>query len=911
MATTASEAQHTLARTRGLHSRLHLLILATLLPLLVIGALAIWNAARDYRHSSEQRLQETATALARGVDQGIEDNVNQLRLLSLLAPQLQETAPELQAWARENPDIRLIQDDSEQARTLPSGLLYDARREGKAQVSDLFTNASTNTPEVAIALPFSDTGSTRVLTMVQPSNRLIASIMGTGSDQQLLAAVVDNNGIIAARSLSPERYIGKPVPDWDVLQRRSGQHGLIDASSKEGTPVIFAFHRLQAAPGWTLVVGEPQQSFQARWQQPLLGIIFGGIVAAVIALLWANAIARSILLPIRALAQRSHSVADNVAALPDPQPSSIREVRSLQTSLSGTVDALKRSADEARDLARDLKASEQRYRAVAEAGALVLWQSDRNGTVLSATGWRELTGQPDDHALGKGWLRRVNEDDLTQIEIALEQSFTATKAASLDVEFRVLDLYGKWRWLRARGARIGHSLSSWAGVLEDVDARRQAQARIAYLAQHDPLTSLPNRNMLFEKLDQALIAARRGHHSALLLLDLDRFKDVNDSLGHPTGDRLLQEVAQRILGCVRGNDLVARLGGDEFAILMASESRMPESAASLAARLVEELGRSVELENHQFAISTSIGIVLIDNQASAADTLMRNADLALYRAKDEGRSCYRFFEAEMDTRMQRRRQLETELRAALQQQQFELHYQPLVDLRLRQVSGFEALLRWNHPQRGLLEPSEFLALAEDIGMMLPLGAWVLRQAALDASQWPEQMKIAVNLSVSQLAQPNLAEGVEQVLAATGLAPARLELEITENALIANIEAASAQLLQLKMAGVSIVMDDFGTGYSSLGYLRAFPFDKVKIDKSFVRDLGEQSQGSAIIGAVSHLCEKLGIATTIEGVETQAQLAQLKKEHCAEGQGYVFGRPMPLARVDDFIREWPARWNADV
>lgn len=911
MATTASATLDQLPRTRGLHSRLHLLILATLLPLLVIGAIAVWNAARDYRHGSEQRLQETAAALARAVDQGIEDNVNQLRLLSLLAPQLRETAPQLRAWARENPDIRLIQDDSEQARALPPGLLDDARRDDKVKISDLFTNAITSTPEVAIALPFGDADEVRVLTMVQPSNRLIASIMATGNDQQLLAAVVDNNGVIAARSLSPERYIGKRVPDWRVLQRSGGKHGLFDASSNEGTPVIFAFHRLQAAPGWTLVVGEPQQSFQARWQQPLLGIIFGGIVAALIALLWANAIARSILLPIRALAQRSNRVADNIAALPDPQPSRIREVRSLQSSLSGTVDALKRSADEARDLARDLKASEQRYRAVAEAGALVLWQSDRNGTVLSATGWRELTGQPDDHALGKGWLRRVNEDDLPQIEIALEQSFTATNAASLDVEFRVLDLYGKWRWLRARGARFGHSLNSWAGVLEDVDARRQAQARIAYLAQHDPLTALPNRSVLFEKLDQALITAHRGHHSALLLLDLDRFKEVNDSLGHPTGDRLLQEVAQRILGCVRGNDLVARLGGDEFAILMAPESRMPEAASALAARLVDELGRSIELENHQFAISTSIGIVLIDNQASAADTLMRNADLALYRAKDEGRSCYRFFEAEMDTRMQRRRQLETELRAALQQQQFELHYQPLVDLRLRQVTGFEALLRWNHPQRGLLEPSEFLSLAEDIGMMLPLGAWVLRQAAQDASQWPQQMKVAVNLSVSQLAQPTLAEGVEQVLAATGLAPARLELEITENALIANIEAASAQLLRLKKAGVSIVMDDFGTGYSSLGYLRAFPFDKVKIDKSFVRDLGEQSQGSAIIGAVSHLCEKLGISTTIEGVETQAQLDQLKEEHCAEGQGYVFGRPMPLAKVEDFILQWPARWNTDV
>lgn len=910
MATTASATLDPLPRTRGLYSRLHLLILATLLPLLVIGAFAVWNAARDYRQSSEQRLQETAAALARGVDQGIEDNINQLRLLSLLAPQLQETAPELQAWARQNPDIRLIQDDSADARTLPSDLLYDARREGKVQVSDLFTNIDSKAPEVAIALPFDAAGSTRVLTLVQPSNRLIASITGAGSDQHLLAAVVDSNGVIAARSLSPERYIGKRVPDWQILERRGGEQGLIDANSTEGTPVIFAYHRLRAAPGWALVVGEPQQSFQARWQQPLLGIIFGGIVAAVIALLCAHAIARSILLPIRSLAQRSHSIVANMQAPPDPQPSSIREVRSLQSSLSGTVDVLKKSADEARELARDLKASEQRYRAVAEAGALVLWQSDRNGTVLSATGWRELTGQPDDQALGKGWLRRVNEDDLAQIEIALEQSFTAATSTPLDVEFRVLDLHGKWRWLRARGARIGHSQSSWAGVLEDVDARRQAQARIAYLAQHDPLTGLPNRAVLFEKLEHALIAAHRGHRSALLLLDLDRFKEVNDSLGHPSGDRLLQEVAQRILGCVRGNDLVGRLGGDEFAVLMAPESRAPEAASTLAARLVEELGRSIELDGHQFAISTSIGIVLIDNQSTAADTLMRNADLALYRAKDEGRGCYRFFEAEMDTRMQRRRQLETELRTALQQQQFELHYQPLVDLRERSVVGFEALLRWNHPQRGLLEPIHFLGLAEDIGMMVALGDWVLRQAAHDACQWPEQMKVAVNLSVSQLAQSNLAEAVEQALAATGLAPSRLELEITENALIANIQAASAHLLRLKMAGVSIVMDDFGTGYSSLGYLRAFPFDKVKIDKSFIRDLGEQSQGSAIIGAVSHLCAKLGITSTIEGVETQAQLAQLKEEHCAEGQGYVFGRPMPLAQVDDFIRDWPLHWNSD-
>ena len=907
MSISAAPVPQQTERLRSLHSRLHLLILAALLPLLVIGAFAVWTAARDYRQNSEQRLQETATALARGVDQGVEDNINQLRLLSVLAPEAQASAPQLQRWVADNPDITLIADDSAQALALPPTLLREARRTGKVQVSNLFSRADTATPEVAIALPFQDSdGRSHVLAMVHPSNRLINTVLRSGSDQSLLVAVVDGNGVIAARSRSPERYIGKPVPDWDALQRAGGRSGLFNASTKEGQKVIFAFNLLQAAPGWALVVGEPQQSFQARWQRPLLGIILGGVLAAVIALFSANAVARGILLPIRALAQRGRSVVANDVPSAEMPTSTIREVRSLQDSLNDTVNALKKSADEARDLARSLKTSEQRYRAVAEAGALVLWESDRNGTVRSATGWRELTGQPDEAALGKGWLRRVSEDDLPQIEIALEQSFT--HGAPLDVEFRVLDLYGKWRWLRARGAPVGRDNSHWAGVLEDVDARRQAQAHITYLAQHDPLTTLPNRSLLFEKLGHALAAAHRGHASALLLLDLDRFKEVNDTLGHPIGDRLLQEVAHRILGSVRENDVVSRLGGDEFAVLMAPEARAPEAASSLATRLVDVLGRPFELDGHQLVIGTSIGIVLIDAQADAADKLMRNADLALYRAKEEGRGCYRFFETEMDTRMQRRRKLETELRTGLQEQQFELHYQPLVDLLQRRVTGFEALLRWNHPQRGLLDPSQFLALAEDIGLMVPLGNWVLRQASRDAVGWSEDMKVAVNLSVSQLAQPDLAQTVEQALAAAGLAPSRLELEITENALIANIQAASAHLLRLKMAGVSIVMDDFGTGYSSLGYLRAFPFDKVKIDKSFIRDLGEQSQGSAIIGAVSHLCAKLGITATIEGVETHAQLAQLKEEHCAEGQGYVFGRPMPLSRVEAFLHDWPARWN---
>jgi len=892
-------------RTRGLYWRLYLLILVTLVPMLLIGTFAMWKTARDYRQHSEQRLQETATALARGVDQGVQDNINQLRLISLLLPHANTDSPQLEVWMQQNPGLRLIPDHSPLAQSLPPGLLQAAHSSGNAQISNLFTTDD-DAHRVAIALPFVDaTGQPHVLSMVQLSRQLINTVLLSGSNDDLLVAVVDGNGVIAARSRNPEAYIGSPATDWQILQQAPGQQGIFPALTQEGQRIIFAFRKLQAAPGWALLVGESQQDFQAGWQRPLFGILAVGLIAALVALFAAHTIAGSILRPIRALAQRGESILANAPTLPDPPASNISEVRSLQLSLNDSVDALKKSADEAGALALELKTKEQRYRTVAEAGALALWEADGDGRVTAVTGWHEITGQEDSAALGKRWLRRVNPQDLPQLQAALAQSFAL--GTPLDMEFRVLDRHSGWRWLRARGAALGPDKSEWAGVLEDVDARRQAQAHIAFLAHHDALTGLPNRAVLFDKLGHALALAHRGHPSALLLLDLDRFKEVNDTLGHPVGDRLLQEVSHRILGCMRTNDVVARLGGDEFAILMAPEPQPPEAAVILATRLIDVLSHPFELDGRPVSTSTSIGIVLIDKLSGAEDKLMSNADLALYRAKEEGRGCYRFFEEEMDTCMRRRRQLEIELRSAVSEQQFVLYYQPLVDLQQSRLTGFEALLRWQHPQRGLLDPGQFLALAEEIGLMIPIGNWVLQQAMQAACGWPDHLTVAVNLSVSQLAQPNLAGTVELALAISQLPAKRLELEITENALIPNIQAAAVHLLRLKAAGVAIVMDDFGTGYSSLSYLRAFPFDKVKIDKSFIDELDEQSQSSAIIGAVSHLCAKLGIIATIEGVETRAQLAQLKQEQCVEGQGYVFGRPMPLAQVNDFIAQWPQHW----
>ena len=440
----------------------------------------------------------------------------------------------------------------------------------------------------------------------------------------------------------------------------------------------------------------------------------------------------------------------------------------------------------------------------------------------------------------------------------------------------------------------------WVATIEDITEAIRAEARIEHMARHDALTGLANRVLFREEMEKALIRVARGETIAVLCLDLDHFKSVNDTLGHPIGDRLLEAVTERLLACVRDTDTVARLGGDEFAILQAGIEK-PEAAAWLARRLIERIGEPYDIDGHQVVVGTSVGIALAPSDGDNADQLLKNADMALYRAKSDGRRAYRFFEPEMDVRLQARRALELDLRKALADRQFELFYQPLVDLRTEAVSGCEALLRWNHPERGLVSPAEFIPLAEEIGLIVPLGEWVLREACREAAAWPEPMKVAVNLSPAQFKSRNLVQAVVRALAASRLAASRLELEITETVLLLENEATVATLHQLRGFGVRISMDDFGTGYSSLSYLRSFPFDKIKIDRSFVRDLSDKQDCAAIIRAVVGLGTSLGMTTTAEGVETIEQLEQVRAEGCTEVQGYLFSPPRracDLARFFD-------------
>jgi diguanylate cyclase (GGDEF)-like protein len=448
----------------------------------------------------------------------------------------------------------------------------------------------------------------------------------------------------------------------------------------------------------------------------------------------------------------------------------------------------------------------------------------------------------------------------------------------------------------------------WVATHKDITEQRKAEAKIEYMAHHDALTDLPNRLQLHEQLRQMLSSTRQGIQVAVFCLDLDRFKDVNDALGHPVGDLLLKAVADRLRQCIRDTDLVARLGGDEFAIMQAGASQ-PKDATSLASRLIEVIGAPYELGGNQVTVELSIGIALAPGDGLHPDLLLKNADLALYRAKSDGHGLYRFFEPDMDARMQERRKLEIDLRKAIAKNQFELFYQPLVDMKTEYVTGFEALIRWHHPERGLIPPLEFIAVAEETGLIVPIGDWVLRQACAEAATWPSNVKIAVNLSPVQFKNKILLPSVISALAASGLSPNRLELEITESVLLQDSGATLAILHELRGLGVRISMDDFGTGYSSLSYLRKFPFDKIKIDQSFIFDMSDHDDSLAIVRAVIAMGSGLGIATTAEGVETAEQFKRLKLEGCTEVQGYLFSPPRPAAEVRGLLASINPKFKA--
>ncbi|HZE52959.1 MAG TPA: EAL domain-containing protein [Bradyrhizobium sp.] len=434
-------------------------------------------------------------------------------------------------------------------------------------------------------------------------------------------------------------------------------------------------------------------------------------------------------------------------------------------------------------------------------------------------------------------------------------------------------------------------------VVEDVTDRRRADEKIAHLAHYDALTDLPNRVLFREQVERELKRTKRDEQFALLYIDIDEFKGINDSLGHHVGDELLKVVATRLRSCIRESDLVARLGGDEFAVIQTNAGNVAD-VVEFVTRIHEAIRQPYQCLGHQLSTDASIGIALAPRDGTDLDQLIKNADLAMYGAKADGRRTHRFFEPAMDARAKAQLTMQQDLRQALVDGGFEIHYQPVVDLGNDVVTGCEALLRWRHPERGMISPAEFIPVAEDTGLIVELGEWVLRTACAEAASWPDHVRLAVNVSPVQLKCPTLGLKIASALAASDLPASRLELEITEAVLIRDDEAALAILHQLRTIGVRIALDDFGTGYSSLSYLKRFPFDKIKIDRSFVSDIAEIDGSSAIVQAVVNIAASRNMTTTAEGVETQQQKERLRALGCTEMQGYLFSaaKPGPDVRI---------------
>ena len=659
--------------------------------------------------------------------------------------------------------------------------------------------------------------------------------------------------------------------------------GALDHGVVHHTSLLDGRDRLivpYAMPHFPLIVavGDTMQAILAAWMEEVR-ILF--TATALLEL----AIAETLMAAVRHL--RSHAT--------------LQEAEAARARAEAYLDV----AAERESAAHILHQHSQRYELALDNMLQGLLMYDSTGQLLLVNQrFIKLFDLPEDaarSAVRRGEMGKlvVGYGNVTSDDMAAVHAWRATSVAGSAPATFV------WNLADGRVVLVTHKAmpDGWLETYEDATERHRADVRMAHMARHDALTDLPNRVLFRENLEHALPFARRGQLLALHYLDLDQFKAVNDTLGHPIGDALLQAVAQRLRDGLRDTDTVARLGGDEFAIVQTMIDS-PHAATGLADRLIKLIEAPFDIEGHHIVVGTSIGIAFAPQDGVDADQLLKCADLALYLAKVDGRGVYRLFQPEMDAAMQARRVLELDLRQALDAGQLEVFYQPLIDVRARRVAGFEALLRWRHPMKGLVSPDEFIPLAEETGLIVPIGEWMLRKACAAAATWPGEPKVAVNLSVVQFKSRDLVDAVVAALDEAGLPASRLELEITETAMLRDTDATLARMHQLHTLGIRIAMDDFGTGYSSLSYLRRFPFDRIKIGRSFIRELGTLDDCIAIVRAVVALGRDLGMAITAEGVETRQQLETLERAGCTEVQGYLFSRPVPISEVIELLRSMP-------
>ena len=545
-----------------------------------------------------------------------------------------------------------------------------------------------------------------------------------------------------------------------------------------------------------------------------------------------------------------------------------------------------------------LRRSERRYRRLYQNTPVMLHSIDRSGRLVNVSNyWLQSLGYSREEVIGRPLSDFLSHKSQRLAEKSVLPAFF--KAGHVEnIPYQMLKKTGETIDIllsavaeRNDQGEVEHSLA----VVTDVTERRKAEREIQKLAYYDTLTGLPNRLLFLDRLHLALAQARReGRNVGVLFLDLDRFKSINDTMGHVAGDMLLKYVARRLQGCVRQSDTVARLGGDEFVVVLPGV-HTEQDLTAFARKILETVSRPVRLGEKKVFSTASIGISVFPTDADNLDALLRNADIAMYAAKDRGKNTYQFFSEEMNARVVEDLGLETRLRMAMKNDELFLAYQPQMDMRTGKITGVEALLRWRHPEAGVIGPSAFIRVAEETGLIIPIGEWVLRTACVQAQQWQEKgyspLRMAVNISGRQFDQPDFIDRIDRILHQTGLAPHRLELELTESIVMENVPETIMTLTDLKVRGIHLAIDDFGTGYSSLSYLKHFPFDRIKIAQEFVRDLTIDPEDAAIVEAITRMAFILGLEVIAEGVEKKEQLDFLRDCHCLDMQGFYFSRPL--------------------
>ena len=581
-------------------------------------------------------------------------------------------------------------------------------------------------------------------------------------------------------------------------------------------------------------------------------------------------------------------------------------MNSVVVSLNSAAETVVRLEDELKKCRLEAEEMRQRLVDFISTASDVMWEMDADLRTVSRHDPSNREAQYDsaenNDRCGKTILEIIGRDHASDRLVAGHWEDLLFRRPFRGFVYQIVQQDGSVAWFEANGNPFFNKngvFHGYRGTTRDITRRKTDEARIDFLARHDSLTNLPNRGLFRERLERSLVEIRQGKSLAVMILDLDKFKGVNDTLGHAVGDSLLRAVGERLSACMRNIDTVARVGGDEFAIVQVGLED-PYEAAAFAHRIADAISQPYEIDGHRIGTRVTIGIAVTPWNGIDPDQLLKNADIALYRAKEDNPGTWRFFEPEMGLLVEARRSLETDLHSALGNSEFELFYQPFYNVQSREICAFEALLRWRHPLRGMVLPDQFIPLLEETGLIVPIGEWILREACAQAATWPEQISVSVNLSSVQFRSRTPVDAIVDALSASGLAANRLELEITETVLMQNDEAALAALHQLRELGCRISMDDFGTGYSSLSYLRSFPFDKIKIDRSFIQDLTKKESGIAIVHAIAALGTSLQLATTAEGVETMEQFAIVRAEGCTEVQGYFFSPPKPAKDIPELL-----------